>query len=208
MVGAKGGDDDSRLAHAAGLSGGGLIFILILLTVATRYQVRRKTRDLICRTDELQKEIFERHRVEERALQNTKRYKNIFNSAAISMWEEDLSEVVREFGNLRDSGIVNLRRYLEENRAKAWDLAKKIVVKDVNDATLTMFSAGSREEMLRSIDKTFSQETLDVFIEGLCTIWEGKDFFRSEVPMLSLEGKNSRHLFRFRCPDPRKAGSV
>jgi diguanylate cyclase (GGDEF)-like protein/PAS domain S-box-containing protein len=116
------------------------------------------------------------------------RFRELFDNAEISMWDEDRSEVSEPLKRLRQDGVGDLRRYLEENRQAAWDLASLVKVNHVNKAALTLFKAKTEKELIASIDKLFGPDAIDVFIGALCAIWDKAEKFSSAVTLNTLDG--------------------
>jgi len=103
--------------------------------------------------------------------------------------DEDFSEVYKALDQLREEGVTDLRRYLQENIQAAWDMAAMVTVNRVNSATLRLFKAKSEQEFIDSVDKVFGRNAIYVFIDELCAIWRGERFFHSEAFHNTLEGE-------------------
>jgi PAS domain S-box-containing protein len=93
------------------------------------------------------------------------RYRNIFQTVGVSIWQEDFSEVKVAIDALKDRGIQDFRRYLRANPQFVQQALSMVRVVDVNDVTLKLFAAESKAELLASLDKLFLPETKEVFIE-------------------------------------------
>lgn len=126
--------------------------------------------------------------------------KSLFENAEVSIWNEDLSAVRNTLDELRQSGVTDLRQYLQDHEQAAWDMLAMVKVIHVNAATLTLFGADSEDDFFTSINKTFGVGTIDVVIEELCAIWDKQDTFRSEVAFRTLDGKDIHAIISFRIP--------
>ena len=105
-----------------------------------------------------------------------KGYRNLFDRAPTSLWEEDYSRVAKRLDELRRRGITDLRAYVREHPELVEEAFGLIVVTDVNDAAVSLVEAENREQLLGSIDsRTTDRETIDSFVDQLEAIWEGKD---------------------------------
>lgn len=129
------------------------------------------------------------------------RYRQLFDNSVISCWDEDFTEVLKSLNRLRQDGVTNLRKYLEENRELAWDMAAMVKVTRVNKATLKLFKAKSEEEFVGSIDKLFGPDAIDVFISELCAVWEKKTVFQAEAIHHTLDGDELRVLISMPIPE-------
>ncbi len=149
-------------------------------------------------------EITEHKRAVVALRESEERYKNLFASAEVSIWNEDFSKVREALDQLRRDGVSDLRQHLGENEQLAWDLAAMVKVNNVNEATLKLFHAKSEEEFLNSIDKSFGPDAIDTFIDELCAIWEKKRNFRSEATFLTLGGEKITAILSMPIPETDK----
>ena len=79
-------------------------------------------------------------------------FREFYEHAEISIWNEDMSEVHKALEEFRIEGVEDLGQYLKDNPRTAWDLAVSIRLIQVNEATLKLFGANSEEEFLSQID--------------------------------------------------------
>ncbi len=129
------------------------------------------------------------------------RYRNLFENAEISIWNEDFSKVYQALDQLRLDGVTDLRLYFKNNPQVAWDMAAMVKVLQVNPATLTLFAASSKDEFITQIDKSFGDGAIDVFIGGLCAYWEDKRVFRAEANFHRLDGKDINAIISYQIPE-------
>lgn len=132
-----------------------------------------------------------------------RRFKQLFDNSEVSIWNEDFSEVLKTLDNLQDSGLEDLRLYLDDNEQVAWDMAAMIKVTEVNQATLKLFSARSEKDFIYQIDKTFSSDAVDIFKDQLCAIWDQQSIFRSEARYKTLNGSDITCLISLPIPKSR-----
>ena len=133
------------------------------------------------------------------------RYRNLFENAEISIWNEDFSKVYQALDQLRLEGVTDLRLYLKNNPQAAWDMAAMLRVLHVNQATLKLFGASSDDEFIPQIDKTFGDGAIDVFIGGLCAYWENKRVFRAEANFHRLDGRDINAIISYQIPETAEA---
>lgn len=132
--------------------------------------------------------------------QSYDRYRVIFQSAGIGLWEEDYSRVKEEIDKLKRRGVTNFSEYFAEHPEEVVRLSHLIRVINVNDEVISQHRAKSKEELLGSLDKISVPEALPVFKEALTAIAEGKDRFEHEVAGKTLEGKRIYSLLSFSIP--------
>ena len=73
-------------------------------------------------------------------------------------------------------------------------------VRDVNAATLRMFGARSKAELLDALDKVFLPETMQLFREGILAMAEGQTFFEGETINGTLHGERLNVVLTMTIP--------
>ncbi|MEA3503880.1 MAG: hypothetical protein U9R32_01620 [Bacteroidota bacterium] len=134
------------------------------------------------------KNLKQRKISENSLIESEKRYRQLFENSPVALWEEDFSELYEYFSELEQKGVGDLRDYLEKNPDEIHVCAQKVNVLDVNKATLVMNDAKTKKELLGDIDKTFTEQSINVFKEGVLAVSEGKNYFRSEAHIKTLSG--------------------
>ena len=122
-------------------------------------------------------------------LQSEDRYRNIFNSAAVAIWEEDFSQLKKKLDEITSDKGLDFRKYLDENPDFIETAAELIQIRDVNRETLRLFGAKNKDEILGSLKKIIVPETQPILKEEILAIAEGKTFFRGETKNITLDGR-------------------
>jgi hypothetical protein len=101
-------------------------------------------------------------------------YLAVLDLLPVSVWIEDWSPVKAMIDELGRDGPVDWRRYFERHRHMTIEAANMIDVIDVNQATLLLYGANSKEEVIESTlgEKMASGELL-AFREQLIAFAEG-----------------------------------
>src|ERR1700694_5257278 len=73
---------------------------------------------------------------------------------------------------------------------------------DVNDVTVKLFDAESKEELLASLPKVFVPETQEVFVGELIAIADGRTSFEFESVLRTLKGERRTALITMTLPPP------
>ncbi len=104
------------------------------------------------------------------------RYRALFEYSPTSLWEEDFSEVKIYIDGLRDKGIQDFREYFNDHPEELKNCTDMIKILDVNESTLKLYEADSKEAMTQNLDKILTNKSHDILKEQVLTIAEGKAF--------------------------------
>jgi PAS domain S-box-containing protein len=132
--------------------------------------------------------------------QAAERYRRLFDDSPISLWEEDYSAVKTHIEKLRDRGVTDFRKYFEGHQEEVEQCAAMVRVVDVNEATLRMYEAESKEDFLEGLGRIFTEKSYEVFREGLIAIAEGKTSFEGEAVNRTLKGRSRDIQIRWTIP--------
>ncbi len=110
-----------------------------------------------------------------------KKLKSRIDVLPIPVWEEDLSLVAGRFQTLRDSGVEDLRAYLEEHPEETRNLASLVCIIDINPASLEYFNVKKKEDLLGSLEKYLIEDSYAVLQDEMVALFEGKTRFSAEI---------------------------
>jgi PAS domain S-box-containing protein len=133
-------------------------------------------------------DVTSRREAEEALRAGERRYRELFENSPIALWEEDASEVKRYLDELRASGVRDCREYFGNHPEEVRKCASMVKVLDVNWATLDLYGAKSKKELLTGLDQVFTQDSYEVFKEELIAIAEGRTQFDAETSARTLGG--------------------
>src|SRR5438094_9221124 len=172
-------------------------------------RIVRRTRQLIAVNEELRKEIIEHKRADAELRESEQRYRHIFQTAGVSIWEEDFSQVTAAIDDLKAQGVRDFSQYIAAHPEFIQQAVSMVKIIDVNDATVKLFEARSKDELLVSLHKIFLPKTEEVFAGELIAIAEGRTNFESETVLQTLKGDKLAVLFTIAFPrQPAKLNSV
>ncbi len=134
-------------------------------------------------------------------------FEEIFKTAGASLWVEDFADALEAVEELRAGGVADLSAYFAE---KPWETARigqLIRIVDVNEETLRLLEADSKEELLASLDKVFDRGFMPVLAGEIVAVAERRRIFRAEGAVRTMKGNRRHVLVRLSMlgdpPDPR-----
>lgn len=124
-------------------------------------------------------------------------YRAIFDGLPISIWIEDWSSVKEMVDALARDGVVDWRRYFEDRPDQTIKAADTIDVIDVNQATLALYDAKSKEEVIAStLGAEMGSGELNAFREQLIAFAEGENHFTIDADELTMDDVEVRTRIR------------
>lgn len=141
------------------------------------------------RVDGINIDITNRKVVEEALRQSEERFRHIFNTAGVSVWVEDFSQIKTAIFALQKAGVSDFRAYLAAHPEFVQWAVNAVQILDVNQETLHMFGAETKDQLLGSLASVFAPETSDVFVEELVALAEGHQSLRTETTLQGLDGR-------------------
>jgi PAS domain S-box-containing protein len=147
-------------------------------------------------------DITDRKQAEEELRESERRYRYIFDSTGVSIWEEDFSEVKDAIDDLRSRGVRDFREYFAAHPEFVQQAITMVKIVDVNNASVKLFAAESKDELLVSLHRVFTPETQEVFVDELIAIAEGRTSFGAETVLRTLRGERLTALFTITFPGP------
>jgi PAS domain S-box-containing protein len=128
------------------------------------------------------------------------RYRGIFETVGVSIWEEDFFRLKAAIDELKAQGVADLRGYLAAHPDFVQHAMSLVRIVDVNAATLELFAAETKGELLESLHKVFVAETETIFAEAIIAVAEGRESFEAEMVLQTLKGETLTVLLTIRFP--------
>ncbi len=111
-------------------------------------------------------DITKRKLAEEAVLESETRYKTLYENSPVALWEEDFSQVVAGVDGIGLQGEL-LRQYLEIHPDTVINLLSKIVINDVNKATLQLYGYEDKQLLIGNSSNLFKNVSHEALVDEL-----------------------------------------
>ncbi|MCK5827926.1 PAS domain S-box protein, partial [Candidatus Bipolaricaulota bacterium] len=145
-------------------------------------------------------ELAQRRKAEQALDRQGKEYRALFDDSPAALWYEDFSQIKNLLDELRISGVTDLRSYLHDHPELVEECISKVRIVDVNMATLVLHEAGSKEELLKGLDRILTKSSRESFREQLITIWNGERFYEDTTIDQTINGVERHVAIRWSIP--------
>ena len=126
----------------------------------------------------------------DRALAASESYaRGLFEHSPVSLWVEDYAGIKALFAELRAQGVEDLARHLRTHPEFVHKCIESIRVIDVNQRTLNLFRAGTKEDLYARLDQVFGDEMSAHFADELLDMWTGRMIYECEGINYTLTGE-------------------
>jgi PAS domain S-box-containing protein len=121
--------------------------------------------------------------------QSEARYRNLFEYSPVSLWEEDFSGIKARLEELKELGVADLKEFFEANPEELIGCVLQARVIDVNQATLALYKAKSKGELLGDLGRISDESTLPAHKESILAIAAGQTEFEAVTVNRTLNGQ-------------------
>ncbi len=137
-------------------------------------------------------------------------YRLLYDESPVSIWVEDFTKVYQHICDLKDQGVTDVRAYYHTYPDKFAECIGKLRVVDVNKATLSLYKAESKEQLVNSLSEVFRNETMPSMLESVVAISEGKHSFEGQGINFDLNGNKIVFRMSWKIPggEPRHLENV
>lgn len=137
----------------------------------------------------LAREGAERRAAEEALRASEKRYREIFDTIPVSVWEYDFGEALVMLDQYAMSGIEDLNTYFAKNPGTFEKFVSSLRLVDVNRETVLMYGAKSKEEIFQAYGHHRIRETADAYYQIASQYIAGKTLIRVETTNETFDGR-------------------
>ena len=174
--------------------------VMVVQSYTENIRFGEKERDILTYVSEQAAMAILRKQAEDALRENETRYRELFEKSPISLWEEDFSQVKVYIDELRNQGVKNFQTYFESHTEAVRACMGKIKILDVNNSTLKMYDASSKQEMMDKIQVDHNSGIFPLFIDELVAIAEDKPEFEGYGTAHKLNGAPMDIILRWTVP--------
>lgn len=124
-------------------------------------------------------------------VEGEKRYRSLFENAAIPLWEEDLSAAKAYLEALRQTGVHDFAHYFQQHPEIVHYCTTLIQIVDVNRAGMEMHRLNQEDRLLGNLEQFITPITLPAFAAELVAVAEGQLQFARDAMPHELSGKKA-----------------
>jgi PAS domain S-box-containing protein len=146
------------------------------------------------------RDITLRKQAEAQLRESERRYRTIFETVGVAIWEKDFSAVKSALDALPWDEITDLRAYLHAHPEFVGRAMSLVRIVDVNPSGLAMVGAQDLRGLVASLPDIFLPESADMFIEELAVLAEGGSWLHGESALRTLQGDRLDVLITMRLP--------
>lgn len=140
--------------------------------------------------------------------QNQEWYQSLFENCPVSLWVEDFSAVKQHLDGLRNRGVEDFHRFFSSHPKEVFHCAHLVKVLDVNQATLDLFGASNKSELMSDLAHVFTPRSWTAFREILVALALGESAFEIETVNQKLSGEPIHIVLRWNlAPGHENAGT-
>jgi PAS domain S-box-containing protein len=132
-------------------------------------------------------------------------YRMLFDESPVSVWVEDFSGVYEYVEKLRLAGVTDLRAYFLTYPQRLQECVANLRVVDVNNTTLRLYKAESKQELLQGLPNIFKGEAVDCLMESILALSEGRNHFEGQGVNYDLKGNKLFFRINWSIPGTQKA---
>jgi PAS domain-containing protein len=126
------------------------------------------------------------------------RYRTIFESTAVAIWEEDYSALARALDALPRQIRDNLDRYLADNPQFIMECVGLIRTIDINEAALRLVDADDKAQLKSSLPAVFLPEAFPMLRGLLIAVADRQHLFEAESRIRTFRGEKRDVLLAVR----------
>ena len=128
------------------------------------------------------------------------RYRNIFDSAAVALWEINFTAAKIRIEGLFQNGVTDLGAYMAAHPEFIREVMDLTIAVDVNDAGIRMLDAPGKSDLLGPVGKVWPPEAEADFAQTVVSAMARKPTFELQTTLRTLSGRVVEVLYSVSYP--------
>ncbi len=133
-----------------------------------------------------QKELIEKNKIIYKAGLH---YQNLFENSPVSLWEENITEVMSILNSIPFSEKNSIIEYLNQNPKIVSNCINSIKILNVNKAAVKLYRATSKEKLISSFADFFNPKSWSMFKEILVSLKMGKKTINGQTEIVNANNE-------------------
>jgi PAS domain S-box-containing protein len=133
-------------------------------------------------------DIGPRKRLERRLRESEERYRRLFDTTRVPLWDQDLSELSELADRLTAEHGLRLRDHLAADPAAVEAAFSRIRIREANLAALALFGVTSTSQLVEGQGKLLLPETLEAVADLIVAVAERREAFATNTVLRTLLG--------------------
>jgi len=125
----------------------------------------------------------------DKAEENHRFFRSIFEQSPILFWEEDFSEVKSYLNSWAQKGVTDFETFFIEHPEEIIFCAQMSRIIDVNQAVISTLQFSSKDELLHSLPNLLTQKSIDDFSKALINIAKNIHHFEYITEQKTFKGE-------------------
>lgn len=147
------------------------------------------TSDLAVENAELRAQLIHVQEQVRALTESEGRFRSLFESSPLALWEEDMSAVRDHMAQLHASGVTDFRTYFDRHPQEVAAIVGKVRVLNVNEATVELCGVKDKAALIGPLRPDAGDGARRFFADQLCALWDGRSVYEQEVPTLTPAGE-------------------
>lgn len=146
-------------------------------------------------------QLLQSARMRARSRDDERRYRDVFNSLAVAVWEYDFRAVDAAIAELRRAGITDLRQHFALHPESIAALRRIVAITNVNATALKLIGVPDRDRLVAQL-ADYLPETDENFADCIVAIAERPESFQTRTRLIAADGRVIEVIIAFKLgPD-------